>query len=150
MRGRLGGAACWTVVDFHQLDFCSETELLNQVKELLFDDANPPKVVDDTKSWFTRIEVGNLMSRQFFITANSLGCHPTTWQYSQSLTAQTLALAAAAIYCPLSEYASGMMATVMFSQDEYQGTFCPSPVMNITLEPTPLINSTFVCRLIPT
>jgi hypothetical protein len=132
------------------LDFCSETELLNEVKELLFDDANLPKVVDDKKSWFMQIEVCDLMSHQYFLPANSIGCHPTTWQYFQSRTAQTLALAAAAIHCAPSEYASGRMSAIMFSHDIYRGTFYPSSVMNITSEPTALINGTFVCCLIPT
>jgi len=43
------------------------------VKELLFDDSYLSKVVDDTKSWFTRMEVLDLIYHQFFFTANSLG-----------------------------------------------------------------------------
>jgi hypothetical protein len=39
-----------------------------------------------------------------------------------------LALGSAAIHCTLSEYATGTKVTVMFSQDEYQGKFCPSTV----------------------
>jgi len=39
-----------TVVHCFQLDLHSETELRIQVKELLFDDAYIPKVVDDKKS----------------------------------------------------------------------------------------------------
>jgi len=35
---------------------------------------------------------------------------------------------AAAIHCALSEYATGKKVTVMFSQDEYEGKFCPSTV----------------------
>jgi len=62
----------------------------------------------------------------------------------QSLAQQTLALVAAAIYCALSEYATGKKATVMFSQDEYRGKFCPSPVIHFTPEATALINHTFV------
>jgi len=45
-------------------------------------------------------------------------------------------LAAAAIYCALSEYTSGKNTTVMFSQDEYPGTFGSTPVINCTLEAT--------------
>ena len=37
----------------------------------------------------------------------------------------------------------------MFSEDEYRGTFCPSPVTNFTPEATALINHTKVGRLIP-
>jgi len=105
---------------------------------------------------------------QLFFTTNSLGCQPTTSQYFQSLTPQTLALAAAGIHSALSEFASGKKATVMFSQDEYWGTFCPSHVINITPsqdeywgtfcpshvinitpEATALIHNTLVSCLIP-
>jgi len=96
-----------------------------------------------------RMEVLNHIYHQFFFTANSLGRQPTTSQYFQPLTLQTLALAAAAIHRALSEYASGKKATVMFSQDEYRGTFCPSPVINFTPEATALINHTLVGRLLP-
>jgi len=95
------------------------------------------------------MEVLDLIYHLFFFTTNSLGCQPTTPQYFQPLTLPTLALAAAAIHCVLSENASGKKATVMFSQDEYRGTFCPSTVINFTLEATALINHTSVGRLIP-
>jgi len=95
-----------------------------------------------------RMEVLDLIYHQFFFTANSLGRQPTTTQYFQSLTLQTLALAASAIHCALSEYTSGKKATVMFSQDEYRGTCCPSPMINLTPKATTLIDHTLVCRLI--
>jgi len=76
-------------------------------------------VVDDKNSWFTGMEVLDIMNKQCFFTANSVGPQPTTSQYFQPLAPQTLALAATAIHCALSEYASGKKATVMFSQDEY-------------------------------
>jgi len=60
------------------LDVGSETELRIKVKELLFDDAYLSKVVDDKKSWFTRMEVLDLIYHQFFFTANSLERQPTT------------------------------------------------------------------------
>jgi hypothetical protein len=110
------------------LDLGSETALRIQIKELLFDDAYLSKVIDDKKSWFTRMEVLDLMYQQFFFTANSLGCQPTTSQFFQPLTPQTLALVAAAIHCALSEYATGKTVTVMFSENEYRGKFCPSTV----------------------
>ena len=114
----------------------SETELRINVMALLFDDAYLFKVVNDKKSWFTRMEVLDLIHHQFFFTPNILGCQPTSSQYFQFLAPQTLALAAAAIHCVLSEYASGKNAMVMISQDEYRGTFGPSPVINFTLEAT--------------
>jgi len=77
---------------------------------------------------------------QFFLTANSLWPQPMTSQHIQPLAPQTLALVATAIHCAPSEYASGKKATGMFSQDEYQGTFCPSPTINISPEATVLIN----------
>jgi len=114
----------------------SETDLWIKVKELLSDDAYLSNVVDDKKSWFTQMEVLDLIYHQFFFTANSLGRQPTTSQYFQPLASQTFVLAAAAIHCAPSEYGSGKKATVMFSQDEYRGTFGPSPVINFTLEAT--------------
>jgi hypothetical protein len=82
------------------------------------------------------MEVLDLSYHQYFFTANSLGRQPTTSHNFQPLAPQTLAPAAAAIHCVLSEYASGKKATVMFSQDKYQGTFGPSAVINFTLEAT--------------
>jgi len=75
------------------------------------------KVVDDKKPWFTWMRVLDLIYHQFFFTANSLGHHPTTSQYFQPLALQAVALAAAAIHCARSEYASGKKAMVMFSED---------------------------------
>ena len=132
----MADGACRTVIRSYWLDVGSGTELRIKVKELLFDDANLLKVVDDMKSWFTQTEMLDLIYHQFFFTANSLGCQPITTQYFQPLAPQTLALAAAAIHCALSEYASGKKAMLMFSQDEYRGTFGPSPVISLTLEAT--------------
>jgi len=134
IRARLAGGACRTVDCSYRIDLGSKTELRIKVKELLIDDAYLSKVVDDKESWFTQMEVLDLINHQFFFTTNSLGCQPTTSQYVQPLALQTLALAAAAIHCALSEYASGRKATVLFSQDEFWGTFGPSHVTNFTLE----------------
>jgi len=88
--------------------------------------------------------VVNLIYYQYFFTANSFGRQPTTSQFFQPLAPQLLALVAAAIHCALSEYATGKKVTVMFSQDEYRGKFCPSLVMDcITTEATALINYTW-------
>jgi len=125
-----------------QSDLRSETELRIQVKELLFGDAYLSKVFDDKKSWFAQMEVLDLIYHQFFFTANSLGFQPMIFQYFQPLTPQTLVLAAAAIHCALSEFASGEKTAGMFSQDEYRGTFCPSPMINFTPKATTLINHT--------
>jgi len=96
-----------------------------------------------------RMEMLDIIYHQLFFTANSLGRQPTASQYFQLLTPWTLVLAAAAIHCTLSEYASRKKATVMLSQDEYQGTFCPSPMINFTPKASALINHTLVGRLIP-
>jgi hypothetical protein len=72
------------------------------------------------------MEVLDLIYHQFFFTANSLGRQATTSQYFQPVALQTLALVAAAIHCALSEYATGMQAAVMVSQDEYRGAFVHS------------------------
>ena len=130
IRRSLADGARRTIVRSYQLDLGSETELRIQVKELLFDNVYLSKVIDDKKAWFTRMEVLDLIYHQFFFTANSLGRQPTTSQYFQPLAPQTLALAAAAIHCALSEYTSGKKATVMLSQDEYRGKFCPSTVID--------------------
>jgi len=96
----------------------SGTELRIQVQELLLDDAYLSKAIDVKKSWISQMEVLDLIYHQVFFTINSLGHQPMTSQHIQPLTVQTLALAAAAIYFALSEYASGKKATVMFSQDK--------------------------------
>jgi len=127
----------------------SETELLIQVKELLFDNAYLSKVIDDKKSWFTRMEVLDLIYDQFFFTANTLGHQPSSTQYFQPLTPQTLALAAAAIRYGLFEYDSRKKCTVILSHDAYLGTFCQCPVINFTPEATALINCTLLGHLIP-
>jgi hypothetical protein len=74
------------------------------------------------------MEVLDLIYHHFSFTANILGQQPTTSQFFQPLTPQTLALVAAAIHCALSEYATGKKGTVMFSQDEYRSIFCPATV----------------------
>jgi len=141
IRGHLADGACWTIVWSYQLDLGSETELPIQVKELLFDDAYLLKVINDEMSWFTQMEVLDLIYHQFFFTANSLGRQLTTSQFFQLLTPQMLALVAAAILCALSEYATEKKVIVMFSQNEYHGKFCPSMVMDcITAEATVLVN----------
>ena len=139
-----------TIVRSYRLDLGSETELRIQVNELLFDDAYHSKVINDKKSWFTRMEVLDLIYHQFFFTANSLGRQPTTSQFFQPLAPQTFDLVAAAIHCALSEYATGKKVTVMFSQDEYEGKFCPSMVIDcITAEAIALINYTWWGCFIP-
>jgi len=120
------------------------TDLRIQVQELLFDDGYLSKVIEDQKSWFTRMEVLHLIHNQLFFTANSLGQQPTTSQFFQPLTLQMLELVAAAICCALSEYATGKKVTGMFSQDEYQGKICHSTVIDsVTAEATALINYTW-------
>jgi hypothetical protein len=117
------------IVRSYSLDSGSGTDLQIQVKELLFDDASHPKVIDDKKAWFTRLDVLDLIYLQFFFTTNCLGQQPTTSQLFQPLTPPTLVLVAAAIHCALPEYATGKKIIVMFSQDEYRGKFYPSVVI---------------------
>jgi hypothetical protein len=86
------------------------------------------------------MEVLDSIYLQFFLTTNSLGRQPTTLQFFEPLTLQTLALVAAAIHCAPSEYATGNKVKVMFSPDEYRATFCPSTVIDcITAEATVLL-----------
>jgi len=119
-----------TIVHSYWLDLGSETTLRIHAGELQFDDAYLGKVIDDKKSWYTWMKVLDLIYHQFFFTANSLGRQPTTSQLFQPLTPQTLVLVAIAIHCALPEYATGKKVTVMFSQDEYQGKFRPSTVID--------------------
>jgi len=130
IRGRLADGARRTIVLSYRLELGSETELRIQVKELQFDDAYLSKVIDDKETWFTQMEVLDLIYHEFFFTTNSFGRQPTTLQFFQPLTPQTPALVATAIDCALSEYATGKKVTVMFSQDEYRGKFCPSTVID--------------------
>jgi len=66
-----------------------------------------------------------------------MGWQPTTSQLFQPFTLQTLALAATANHCMLFEYATGKLGTVVISQDEKEGKFYPSPVIDfITIEGT--------------
>jgi hypothetical protein len=60
IRGQLADGARRTFVRSCQLDVDSETELQVKVKKLLIDDAYLSKVVDNKKSWFTRMEVLDL------------------------------------------------------------------------------------------
>jgi hypothetical protein len=103
------------------LDLESETELQIQVKELLFEDAYLLKVIDNKKSWFTRMEVLHLIYHLFFFTTNSLVQQATASLFFQPLTPPTFALCATPIHSALSQYATGKKVTVMFSQDEYRG-----------------------------
>jgi len=93
------------------------------------------------------MEVLDQIYHQFFFTTNSLGSQPMTSQYFQLINPLTVGLAAAALRCVLSEYASGKKVTVMSSEHQYWGTFFPSRVMNWTPEAAAL--HTFVGRLIP-
>jgi hypothetical protein len=86
------------------------------------------------------MEVLNRFYHQLYFTANSLGQQLTTLQSCKPLTPQTLVLIAAVMHCVLSEYANGKKVTVMFSQDEYRGKFCPSTIIDfITAEVTALL-----------
>jgi len=76
------------------------------------------------------MEVLDSIYNQFFFTANSLGHQLTTSQFFQPLIPQALAHVATAIHCALCKYACGKEVTVMFSQDENQGIFCHSAVID--------------------
>ena len=146
----MADGACRTIFHSGWSDSGSDTEFQIQVQELLLDDNHLSKVIDDKKSWFTWMQVLDLKYHQFFFTTNSLGRQPTTSKFIQPLTPQTLALVAAAIHCALSESATGKKVTVMFSQDEYRGEFCPATVIYyITAEAIALINYTWCGFFIP-
>jgi len=89
------------------------------------------------------MEVLDLIYHWFFFTRKILGGQPTISCVFQPLAPQTLVLVPAAIHCALSQYATRKKVTVMFSQDEYWGKFCPSMVIDcITAEAIALINYT--------
>jgi len=89
------------------------------------------------------MDVLEIIYHQFIFTARSLGRQPMTCRISQPPAVQTLVLGTAATHCALSEDASEKTIAVMFCQDEYRGTFCPSAVMNFTPEATALVNHSF-------
>jgi hypothetical protein len=95
------------------------------------------------------MEVLDHIYPQCFFTANSLGHQPATSQYVEPLTLHTCALVASAIHCVLSDYVIQTKTTVMFSQDDYRGTFCPSPLITFTTKATVLINHTLVVHVAP-
>jgi hypothetical protein len=76
IRGRLGHGAHQTVVWSSQWDLRSESDIWIQIKELLFDDGYLSGVMEDMKSWFTRMEVLDLIYHQY----SSL---PIAWGASQ-------------------------------------------------------------------
>jgi len=61
------------VCSSYPLDLGSETQLRNQIQQLLFVDSYLSKVIDDKKSWFTWIEVLDLIYHQLLFTADTLG-----------------------------------------------------------------------------
>jgi len=137
---QLADGACRTVICSCCFVLDPETEPWIQAKELLYEDAYLSTVLDDKKLWFTQMEMVHLIYNEIFFAANSFVCQPTSSQSFQSLTPQSLALAAAAVHRALSAYASGKKATVIFSADEYLGTVCPSLVIKFTPEATASIN----------
>jgi len=77
----LADGARRTSVHKHRLDLWSETERRMRGKDPQFDDAYLSKVIDDKKSWFTPIELLDLIYDQLFFTANSLGRQLSTLQF---------------------------------------------------------------------
>jgi hypothetical protein len=55
------------------VDLGSATGLRIQDKEFMLDDANLSKLIDNGKSWFTPMEMIDLINHQFFIAINCLG-----------------------------------------------------------------------------
>jgi len=86
------------------------------------------------------MEVLGLIYYQFIFTAGSMECQLTATMFFQPLALQPLVPVATAIHYALPAYASGQQAMVIISQDEYQGTFCPSHGIYVILETTALIN----------
>jgi len=88
--------------------------------------------MDDKKSWFTQMEVINLICHQFVITAHDLWCLPTTFQFIQPLAQSTLLPLALAIYWVWSECATGRMVEYIFFHDDYQDQCYPSLIIDFT------------------
>jgi len=135
IRGQLTDADYHTVVHSYMLDVHSETEFEPRLRSFC--------VSMHISSRFTYMEVPGHIYHQFFFGVNCLGRKPTTFQFSQPLTLSTVVLAASALHCLVSQYATWQMVLVLFSQDDYCGQFCPSMVTHIiTAEATSLINYT--------
>jgi len=151
MWGQLADDALQTIAKRYRLDFGLETELRIHVKDLLIANVYLLRVVDDEKLSFTQMELLDLIDNQCCLTTTTLGRQPIVSQCFQPLALQSLALWAAAIDCVLSEYATGKNVTVMLSQDEDQGKFCHSMVMDcMAAEATALINYTLAgCFILP-
>jgi len=92
----------------------SETELRTQVLKLQFNNAHLSGVVDDKKSFFSQMEMLDLIDCQFFFTTNSLRHQLTASQFVQPLAPWTLLLVATTIHCALSESATGKTVAVMY------------------------------------
>ena len=126
--------ACGTGIHSYQSDLGHQTEHWIKFKEALYYDADLSNLFDDKESWFSQLEVVGQIYHQFFFPADRFGQQPISSKSFQPLALQTLVLAATAIYCALSLYTSGMKVTVMFSQNEYEGSLGSSRVINFTLE----------------
>jgi len=105
--------------------------------------------MEDTISLFTQIELQDLIYHQHFLTANNWGLQPTIYSILKPLTLPTSLVADKAIPYVSSEYSLPNKATSKFPHNEYLGAFCPSPIINFTLEATAFIMHTLVCRHIP-
>jgi hypothetical protein len=123
LRGRLAEAARRTVVGSYRLDIHSQEELKYQVVHLLAEDSYMMKIVADKKAWFTRFEILDLIYHIFFFTVNSLGRLPHTAKYFDPVSPWTLAIAAAAIHCALSDYEQGTKVTTNFAQEDYRSNY---------------------------
>lgn len=149
IEGYLTNRAGWNLACGKCQDLDSETDHCIQGKEFLIDDTSLSQVLDGNKLWFTQMDILDSTYNQFFFIPNSLGCQLTTSQFFQPCTCHTLAPVGTAIHRALCEYATGNMAMVMFSREEYQGTCCPSPVIHFTQEAAVLIIPTLVRYCIP-
>jgi len=107
--------------------------------------------MDDNRSWCAWLELLVLICHEQFFTANNLGWQSTTSRYFQPLAPHTAVLVAGAVHSRMSKFTSLKKAMVIFSQDEYQGTLCLSPVINDLVEANILSNLTVVvgCLITP-
>lgn len=146
--GWLEDEACWTVVSLDYLELASETGHEIQDKEVLFPNGYLSKIMQDKTSWCTQWQGREFILHPSFGKTSSSVWSPTSFLFIQHLAPPTLPLAAVAIHCELAQYAIAKKAMVMFSQHDYQGTFCPSPRIDFTLETTILLNDTLMGRSI--
>jgi hypothetical protein len=143
LRGRLAKAARRTIVGSYHLDIHSQKDLEYQIAHLLDEDSYMMNIIGDKKAWFTRFDILDLIYHIFFFTVNTSGQVPHTAKYFDLVSPWTLAIAAAAIHCALSDYEHGTKVITNITQDDYQSNYYLFHIHFICTDP---IWARLVCR----